>query len=439
MNSFLAFLFVLGVLVFVHELGHFLMARRHGVRVLTFSLGFGPKLLKVVRGNTEYCISAIPLGGYVKMAGETPDDPRSGAADEFLSKSKWQRFQILIMGPVMNIVLALVVMTAVLYNGAPVPAYEQQPPVIGTVLAGTPAEKAGLQPGDRILSVSGTQVDTWQRFFLQVMPKAEKEVALEVERAGQRQTVHVVPAAQTRFEMGDIGVLPEMHPQIRSINAGSPAEKAGLQIGDVVLGVKGHEITRDRSLVRIINENPSVPLTLSVKRADQVSDVVVTPMADGSVGRIGVSLSPYEERVVEPTLVEAAKMSWRQNLEWSTLIFKAVLGLVNGQTSPKQLMGPVAIGQLAGDAASVGIVALFSLMAMISLNLGIINLLPIPVLDGGHIFIMAIEGIARRDFSMHVKEKMLLAGFVVLMALMVTVIYNDLMRIEWIERLVPWR
>jgi regulator of sigma E protease len=439
MNSFLAFLFVLGVLVFVHELGHFLMARRHGVRVLTFSLGFGPKLLRVVRGETEYCISAIPLGGYVKMAGETPDDPRSGAADEFLSKTKWQRFQILIMGPVMNIVLALVVMTAVLYNGAPVPAYEQQPPIIGTVLAGSPAEKAGLEKGDRIVAVGGREVETWQRFFMQVMPKAEKEVALEVERSGQRRTVHVVPAAQTRFEMGDIGVLPEMHPQIRSVNSGSPAEKAGLRPGDVILGVKGHEITRDRSLVKIINENPSVPLTLSVRREGRVQDVVVTPQADGEIGRIGVSLSPYEERVIEPSLAEAASMSWRQNLEWSTLIFQAIVGLVNGQTSPKQLMGPVAIGQLAGDAAELGGVALFSLMAMISLNLGIINLLPIPVLDGGHIFIMAIEGVARRDFSMHVKEKMLLAGFVVLMLLMVTVIYNDLMRIEWIQQLVPWK
>ena len=439
MSSFLAFLFVLGVLVFVHELGHFLMARRHGVRVLTFSLGFGPKVLRTVRGDTEYCISAIPLGGYVKMAGETPEDPRSGAADEFLSKSKWQRFQILIMGPVMNIVLALVVMTAVLYHGAPVPVYEQQPPVVGTVLAGSPAEKAGIQKGDRILAVAGQPVETWQRFFLQVMPRAEKQVPIEIERQGQRQTLDVVPAAQTRFEMGDIGVLPEMHPQIRSVNSGSPAEKAGRRPGDVVLGVTGHEITRDRSLVKIINENPSVPLTLIVKRGDQVSEVVVTPAADGKIGRIGVGLSAYEERVVEPSLPEAMRMSVRQNLEWSTLIFQAIVGLVNGQTSPKQLMGPVAIGQLAGDAASIGWIALFGLMAMISLNLGIINLLPIPVLDGGHIFIMAIEGVARRDFSMHVKEKMLLAGFVVLMALMVTVIYNDLMRIQWIQKLVFWR
>src|SRR4051812_48369374 len=149
-TTILAFLFVLGILVFVHELGHFLAARRIGVRVLTFSLGFGPKLLKTRRGDTEYCISAIPLGGYVKMAGESPDDPRSGAPDEFMSKSKWERFQVLIMGPVMNLVLAVIVLAVVLAQGADVPAYQDQAPVIGAVTAGGPAERAGLRRGDRV-------------------------------------------------------------------------------------------------------------------------------------------------------------------------------------------------------------------------------------------------------------------------------------------------
>lgn len=439
MQSVLAFIFVLGVIVFVHELGHYLMARRHGVRVLTFSLGFGPKLVRWVRGGTEYCISAIPLGGYVKMAGENPEDAPGGRADEFLAKSKWQRFQILVAGPAMNVLLALVVMTGVLYHGAPVPAYESQPPVVATVLAGSPAERAGIRPGDRIVRVAGTDVDTWQRVFMQVMPRAEREVVIEVEREGTRLALRVVPAAQTRFQMGDIGVLPEMHPQIRSVNPGSPAERAGLRPGDVVLGVDGREITRDRGLVAIINEHPGVPLTLRVRRGSEQLAIVVTPALDGGVGRIGVSLAPYEERVIQPTLVEAARMSLRQNLEWSTLIFQALAGLLRGETSPRQLMGPVGIGQLAGDAAQVGWVALFSLMALISLNLGILNLLPIPVLDGGHIFIMAIEAVARRDFSLKAKERMLLVGFVILVTLMVTVIYNDLMRLDWVQRVVPWR
>ena len=163
MTTLLAFLFVLGVLIFVHELGHFLAARRHGVRVLTFSLGFGPKILKVTRGDTEYCVSAIPLGGYVKMAGENPEDPRSGQPDEFLSKTKWQRFQILFAGPAMNILLAVVVLAFVLAKqGVRIPLYMDEPAVIGSVLSGSPAEKAGLMNGDRITSVGGDNIASWR-------------------------------------------------------------------------------------------------------------------------------------------------------------------------------------------------------------------------------------------------------------------------------------
>ncbi len=439
MTSALAFIFVLGVLIFVHELGHYLMAKRLGIRVLTFSLGFGPKLLRYRYGDTEYCLSVVPLGGYVKMAGENPDDLRTGRPDEFLSKTKWERFQVLIMGPTMNVLLAIVVMAAVLYHGAEVPAYEQQPPVVGTVLAGSPAARAGIKPADLIVSVANTPVETWDKFFLTVMPRANREVTIVVERGGARKPLQVVPAAQTRFEMGDIGVVPVMNPQVRTVTPGQPAERAGLKAGDVVVAVNGQPIGRDRSLVKIINESANVPLRFSVLRAGAPRDVTVTPARRGDVGLIGVELSPYELRTIEPGPIQAVEMSLRRNLEWSTLIFQTLWGLVTRETSPRQLMGPVAIAQLSGGAAQVGWTALFSLMAMISLNLGILNLLPIPVLDGGHIFIMAIEGVARRDFSLRVKEKMLLAGFVVLMLLMVTVIYNDLTRIEWVERLMPWR
>ena len=168
MTSFLAFIFVLGVLVFIHELGHFLAARRIGVRVLTFSLGFGPKVLTVKRGDTDYCISAIPLGGYVKMAGENPDDARTGAPDEFLSKSKWERFQVLIMGPIMNLLLALVVMALVLYQGAELPAFTEQPAVIGSVESNSPAEAAGIKPGDRIVSVHGREIENWDRLTMAI-------------------------------------------------------------------------------------------------------------------------------------------------------------------------------------------------------------------------------------------------------------------------------
>ena len=439
LTSIVAFVFVLGVLIFVHELGHFLMARRVGVRVLTFSLGFGPKLIRFRRGDTEYCVSAVPLGGYVKMAGENPDEARSDRDDEFLSKSKWQRFQVLIMGPTMNIILAIVVMAVVLYSGADVPAYEQQPPVVGAVEPGSPAERADIRRGDRIVSVADEVVQTWEELYIAVMPRADREVPLTFVRDGQHMTVRVTPDAQTRFEMGDIGVLPEVYPQIVSVVPGDPADRAGIKPGDVVTAIDGERITRDNALIGMINGNAGNSLTLTVRRNSEQLQLVVTPQLRGEVGLIGVGLSPFEVRRIDPGPLQAVWMSVERNYEWSGLIFRTLGGLLTRETSPKQLMGPVAIAQLSGGAAQVGWIALFTLMAMISLNLGILNLLPIPVLDGGHIFIMALEGLLRRDFSMRVKEKMLLAGFVALMMLMVTVVYNDLMRIEWIESLVPWR
>ena len=439
MNGLLAFLFVLGVLVFVHELGHFLLARRHGVRCLTFSLGFGPKLLQTKRGDTVYCISAIPLGGYVKMAGESPEDEREGKDDEFLSKSKWQRFQILIAGPAMNIILAVVVMTVVLYQGAQIPAYEDQPPVVGSVAEDSPAEAAGIRLGDRILSVAGRQVDTWDELVYAVVPRADQEIDVVLRDASGVRTVQVTPAAQTSYNLGDLGVGPDVSPQVVAWSpTSSSARDAGILIGDVIEAVEGRNVSRE-TLVELINASPDTPVTLRIRRDGVPQNIVVTPQLVDDVGVIGVALNPFELHTIEPGPVEAFTMSLEQNYEWSGLIFQTLWGLLTRDTSPSQLVGPVGIAQLSGDAAQVGWVTLFGLMSMISLNLGILNLLPIPILDGGHIFIMAMEGVSRRDFSVRLKERMLLAGFVVLMSLMVTVIYNDLTRVEWVERLMIWR
>jgi regulator of sigma E protease len=415
-----------------------MMAKRLGVRVLTFSLGFGPKILKFRRGDTEYCISAIPLGGYVKMAGENPEDPRSGNPDEFLSKTKWERFQILIMGPAMNIILAVVVMALVMMQGAEVPAFQDQPPVIGAVLPGSPAEKVGIRRGDRILTVAGDEVDTWDRFYMAIGTRPGRDVAVTLLRDGKTTAVTVHPNTQTRFEVGDIGVLPDVNPGIRTVTAGDPAEKAGLKPGDVVVAVNGERVIFARQLAEAISRNAGHEIDLTIRREGQERHVAVTPIARDGKGVIGISIAEAT-RSFEPGVLEAIGLSVKRNIEFGGLIFKTLGGLFVGETSPRQLMGPVAIAQLSGESAAAGWIALFTLMASISLNLGLLNLLPIPVLDGGHIFIMLLEGIARRDFSMAVKEKMFLAGFVLLMMLMVTVIYNDLTRISWIERLMPWR
>ena len=409
------------------------MARRIGIRVLTFSLGFGPKLLTVRRGDTDYCISAIPLGGYVKMAGENPDDVRSGADDEFLAKTKWERFQVLIMGPTMNIILAFVVMAVVLYQGADVPAYEEQPPIVGYVMEASPAEQSGIRVGDLILRIGGRPVQTWEELFVTVMPRAERELEVVLRRGLQEVTIQVTPEAQTQFQVGDLGVVPIMQPQILNVLTGDPADLAGIRPRDVITAVNGEPITRDNPFVETINANADVALMLTVVRGGQTLKIEVTPALRGNVGLIGVELSPFEVRTIEPGPLQAIQMSFEKNYAWSGLIFQTLGGLLTSETSPKQLVGPLGIAQLSGGAAQIGMVALFTLMAMISLNLGILNLLPIPVLDGGHIFIMALEGLSRRDFSVRIKEKIQLAGFVVLLMLMVTVIYNDLTRINWGE------
>lgn len=438
MTTALAFLFVLGVLIFVHELGHFMAARRLGVRVLTFSLGFGPKLLRVKRGDTEYCVSAIPLGGYVKMAGENPDDARTGRPDEFLSRTKWERFQILIMGPVMNILLAIVVMALVLVQGAEVPAYQDEPPVVGAVTPGSPADRVGIERGDRILTVAGEDIDAWDDLYLAIGTRANRDVAVTFLRNGQTRSVTVRPNPQTRFEVGDIGVLPDVNPTVRSVNPGDPADRAGVKPGDIVVAVNGERVVFARQLAEAISRNAGRQIDLTIRRNGQEQHIGVTPEKRGDRGLIGIAINEAT-KTFNPGPLEAVVLSVQRNVEFAGLIFRTLGGLLVGSTSPRQLMGPVAIAQLSGESAAAGWIALFTLMASISLNLGLLNLLPIPVLDGGHILIMALEGIARRDFSMQVKEKMLLAGFVVLMMLMVTVIYNDLTRISWIERFMPWR
>jgi regulator of sigma E protease len=446
LTTILAFAFVLGVLIFVHELGHFLMARRIGVRVLKFSLGFGPRLFGFTRGDTEYCISVIPLGGYVKMAGENPDDPRTGQPDEFLSKTKWQRFQVLVMGPVMNLLLAIVVMAGVLMKGAEVPSFQSKPPVAGQVVAGSAGEKAGIRTGDRVLSVNGREVNTWEQFLMAVSTRAKRATPITVLRDGKELTLTVTPTPQTKFEVGDVGVLPNVHPHVQSVIPGAPAAEGGLKVGDVIMRANGAVVTVGRDLVDAVSKKANQPVALVVLRGGTEQEITVTPEANkgrcpsvpvGS-GCIGIGIA--EDTIkIKPGPIEAIGMSFQRNYESAKLIFQTVGQLITREASTRQLMGPLAIAQMSGESAQAGWIPLLSLMASISLNLGLLNLLPIPVLDGGHIFIMALEGAARRDFSLRVKEKMFLAGFAVLLMLMVTVIYNDLTRIPLFERLMPWR
>jgi regulator of sigma E protease len=350
------------------------------------------------------------------------------------------------MGPLMNLILAVVVTAGVLMNGAEIPAYQNKPPVVGQVTADSPAAKAGIQRGDRIVTVAGRNVDTWEQFFVGVGTRAGRETDIELIRDGKRMTVKATPAPQTKFEIGDIGVSADSHPLVGALLPGAPAEKAGLKVGDVILRVDNSAISSPTQLIAAVSQRAKTPVTISVVREGKPMDVTVVPEANTGrcptlatgAGCIGISIGEEVTRI-KPGLVDAFSMSIKRNYESASLIFMTIGQLITRETSTRQLMGPLAIAQLSGESAQQGWMSLFALMASISLNLGLLNLLPIPVLDGGHIFIMALEGLARRDFSLRVKEKMFLAGFAVLLMLMVTVIYNDLTRIPIIERLMPWR
>lgn len=431
MTTILAFLFVLGVLVFVHELGHFVVARFYGVRVLTFSLGFGPKLLKyrAVEGGTEYSVSALPLGGYVKLAGETLEEERTGAPDEFMSKSKWVRFQVYLAGPIMNVLLAWLLMTIVFSRGTDTPLYETSAPVVGSIAAGSPAQAGGLEVGDDIVRIATHDVRTWDEFEEEVSFRTNKDTAIDVLRAGRPLTLHVTPRGEGSFDIGKIGIGPVVHPQFAQILPGGAAAKAGLEAGDVILGANGTRGLNRDQILTLIKASPAKTVVFTLGRADETVDVPVVPASQGGSGVIGALLTDREYVRTAPGWEKAAVQSVHENWDRSAFIVRTMRGLLTAETPVKQLMGPVAIAQFSGEAASMGWLTLFDFMAMISLNLGLINLLPVPVMDGGQIAILALEGASRRDLSARVKERVLLAGAAFVVLLMVTVIYNDVMRL----------
>jgi regulator of sigma E protease len=373
------------------------------------------------------------------MAGETPDDDTPPRHDEFFAKTKWQRFQIYLAGPAMNVLAAFLIMIGVYLHGANEPSFSRNPVEVGRVIEASSGAKAGIRPGDRLIRVAGNDTPTWADYEKAMMLAAGREIEVVLVRNGAQQTLRFTPDLIEKYHAADLGVRPMLHMRVGTVHPGEPAEKAGLKTGDVVLAVNGVPADAETA-VKAFRSNVGKPLTMRVRRDGAEREFVVTPVAkDGPQGRIGVDVR-YEQSTVRATgLLDAVRLSYRHNLESAGLVFKTLRGLFLGEASPKQLTGFIGIAQASGAMAAEGAAALFMFMAMLSMNLAILNLLPIPMLDGGHIFIMMLEGLARRDFSLRVKERLLMAGFVLVMTLMVTVIYNDLMRIEWIEKLVPWR
>jgi regulator of sigma E protease len=437
-SSLLWFLVVLGPLVFIHELGHFLVAKWLGIRVEVFSLGFGKRLWGFKRGDTDYRIAALPLGGYVKMAGENIGEETTGAPDEFLSHSKWHRFLVAVAGPVMNILTAIAIPAALYMFFFQVPAYKAQPPVVADLVPKTAAASSDLRPGDRILSVNGVAVDNWGDVDDRVMLSPGQTVPLMVDRGGQKVDV---PVGFESFDVNGekIGLLgvrrdPEFDKvMVADVVSGMPAEAAGLRAGDTIVSINGTPVWGDREyLVTTINKSPDVPVTLTVKRGSEPPfDLNVTPVLHGDVGRIGLVPSPY---LITTKLgpIAAIQQSITANIRFIKLTGAAFAQIFEGQRSvADSLAGPIGISRIAGEAAKQGTESILVLMAMLSLNLGVFNLLPIPVLDGGMIFMLAIEGLLGLfglKMSMVVKERMINVGLVLIVLLMGFVIFNDIQR-----------
>ncbi len=438
MTTLLAFVFVLGVLVFFHEAGHFLTAKWVGVRVKTFSLGFPPKLIGRKWGETEYVIGLLPIGGYVKMAGDNPAES-SGDPAEFLSRSKWERLAIGFAGPFANLVLAVVILTVLFMVGLERPAGLEDPPVIRYVAQDSPAGRAGLAQGDRILEIGGSKTETWKDVLDRVMVSANEKLSVAVLRNGERVLTELSVAVREEDGAGVAGLFPPIQPEVGSLKPGFPAEQAGVQPGDVITKVGGKPIYHYAELIDAIEARAGSEVEIEVLRGQESVVFNLKPRDDKGQWLIGITFSPPPttiERYGNP--VQAFGAASKEIVRFTRMTFVILGKLVTGRASMKNVSGPIGIAQASGETARQGPKVLFWFMALLSVNLAVLNLLPIPLLDGGHMAVIVLEGLAGRDFSLQLKERILQVGFVMLLLLMVTVLYVDLSKIEAIGKYLPW-
>jgi regulator of sigma E protease len=404
------------------------VAKRLGVRVEVFSIGFGKRLFGFRKGETDYRISAIPLGGYVKMSGENPMDARTDDPAEFLNHSRWHRFLVAIAGPLMNIFLAIFLLTVVYMVHYEYPAVLDEPTVIGWVIKDTPAAKAGLQTGDKIVRIDGIENPNWEQVDTKEALSPGQPLEVTVNRGGQLINKTITPQPYGVDQIGMAGWSPKQPCVcITDLTSGMPAEKAGLKLGDEILTVDGKPVPALSAMVESLKQSQDKPITLTVRRGSEIKTFTVQPVMNDKSYRIGVGSFP--SKVTTLPFTEALHLSIVRNERASLMILELVKKMVERKMSIRTIEGPIRIGQAAGEAASrKGWTPLLELTAAISLNLGIFNLLPIPILDGGVIMFLFIEGLMRRDISLRIKERVYQAAFVFLVLFAVMVIYNDLMK-----------
>ncbi len=453
-ETIVSFIIILGLLIFVHELGHFLVAKRAGVGVLKFSLGFGRRLFGVRWGETEYLISAIPLGGYVKMVGE---DPREVVVDatgqafdtagqpldrqkSFAHKSVWVRMAIVLAGPGANFLLAVLLFWGVFaLVGRPV-----FPPVAGKPEPDSPAAVAGLRPGDRIEAVMGGRVGTWEEIEAAFQASRGNPVTLRVGRDGVHRDLTVTPRRKIftdllgdEREVWSIGVGPFISTAVGRVMEGFPAAQVGLKVGDRIIAVDGERVETWEDLARRIHTRPGQEIALTVERGGTRFPVALIPKASvqqdagGQTVTVGlIGISPVEGFVYEridpvTALVDAGA----RTTVTSVKILYVLVKMVEGAVSPRTIGGPILMAQMTGEQAQQGLLNLIFFTALLSINLGILNLLPIPILDGGHLAFFGIELLRGRPISVKKREMAQRVGLVLLVGLMIFAFYNDIFRL----------
>jgi regulator of sigma E protease len=433
LSTIVAVAVVLGFMILIHEFGHYAAAKFFKVRVEVFSIGFGKRLLGFRKGETDYRISAIPLGGYVKMSGENPMDEHTGDPGEFLSHPRWQRFIVALAGPAMNILLAIALLTVVYMVHYERLIFADKPVVIGWVLPDSPASRAGIQVGDRIIRLDGIENPTWEQLEPRIALSPNQQLQLTLLRAGQTLEKTITPQAKGIEQYGSIGCVPDQPTVITELQPGMPAEKAGLKTGDIIVAVNGQPVKAIAQMISILQKTKDAPVELSVQRGAGQLKFNVKPVASKLEGTtetrymVGVLSEPtVTSRLSFPV---AFNKSLEDNKRSSFLILELLQKMARRKVSLRTVEGPIGISTAVGRAVREdGWTPLLGITAAISLNLGIFNLLPIPILDGGVILLLFIESLMQRDISLAIKERIYQAAFVFLVLFAVMVIFNDIVK-----------
>jgi len=448
--NFLAFAALLGIIIFVHEFGHLITAKAFGMRVFIFSFGFGKRLAGFKWGDTDCRLSLVPLGGYVKLEGE-PEDHLSedtsalGDGRDFTSRPRWQRFVVYLAGPLMNGILAIVVFSLLFMVGFQVDAIRYDRPVIGVVDPGSPAEAAGLRPGDEILQVDDRDQGNWEDVLLSILPRPDSLIKLRIGRGAEVLDLTVRSKTKPGERTAEVG----LHPLVRIGELTPhdyPAEKAGLKVDDGILQVDNNpvagfeDIAKSVAAAKVEGQAEARPIRLTILRSGKIFEVSLTPVADPRRGPssgllIGIGRKVLKQKYgPRDAIGQALQETWKQTREVFTMFERLLTGQASARAS---FAGPIGIASAAAHAAQTSAPEYVHLIALISLSVGILNLFPLAPLDGGHLAILAGEGLFRRDFSVNVKTWVMNAGAMVLFLLIGFIIYSDLSKTSLLGKYLP--